>query len=142
MTKRLIIFCKYWFVYAYWMLPIVRSVWMNVHLIGGVVHHPKPPSMWKEGDRLRWRMENSVAHESVLLGCVCLRCGVLPISKTRRLSPTASAVPPLSEKEGFVVHHPQSSFYRIDPRACTTQASFHVEGGGPLAVEDRELGGL
>ena len=23
-----------------------------------------------------------------------------------------------------------------------SQASFHVEGGGPLAVEDRELGGL
>ena len=22
------------------------------------------------------------------------------------------------------------------------QASFHVKGGGPLAVEDRELGGL
>ena len=62
------------------MLPIVRSVWMNVHLIGGVVHHPKPPSMWKEGDRLRWRIENSVACESVLLGCVCLRCGVVPIS--------------------------------------------------------------
>ena len=48
-----------------------------------------------------------------------LRCSIVPISRTRRLSPTAGAVPPLSEKEGFVVHHAQSSFYRIDPRACT-----------------------
>ena len=79
MTKRLIIFCKYWFVYAYWMLPIVRSVWMNVHLIGGVVHHPKPPSMWKEGDRLRWGIENSVACESTL-HTRSHPCTALPIS--------------------------------------------------------------
>ena len=64
------------------------------------------------GPRERWRIENSLAHESILHGCVrlrcgvvpincALRCGVLPISQTRRLSPTAGAVPPLSEKEGF-----------------------------------------
>ena len=34
------------------------------------LHEPKPPSMWKEGDRLRWRMENSLAHESTLHACV------------------------------------------------------------------------
>ena len=28
------------------------------------LHYLKPPSMWKEGDRLRWRIENSLAHES------------------------------------------------------------------------------
>ena len=40
------------------------------------LHFPKPPSMWKEGDRLRWRIENSLAHESELHGCVraTLRC--------------------------------------------------------------------
>ena len=82
------------------MLPIVRSVWMNVHLIGGVVHHPKPPSMWKEGDRLRWRIENSLAHESTLHTRSQI-CTLLPNSRTRRLSPTTNVVPPLSEKEGF-----------------------------------------
>ena len=178
------------------MLPIVRSMRMNVYLSEVVVHHSKPPSMWKEGDRLRWRIENSLACEITLHACVrsmlqccanqldlhicALRCSVVPISRTRRLSPTASAVPPLSKKEGFPslqycanqpdppaithrqrgppsfrerglcyvaiscqlagpggyhpplarsplfqgkrafsVHHPQSSFYRIDPRACT-----------------------
>ena len=30
------------------------------------LHYLKPPSMWKEGDRLRWRIENSLAHESTL----------------------------------------------------------------------------
>ena len=64
------------------------------------LHEPKPPSMWKEGDRLRWRIENSLACESELHSNA-LRCTALPISRTRRLSPTASAVPPLSEKEGF-----------------------------------------
>ena len=34
------------------------------------LHHSKPPFMWKEGDRLRWRIENSVGCESELLGCV------------------------------------------------------------------------
>ena len=33
------------------------------------LHYLKPPSMWKEGDRLRWRIENSLAHESTLHGC-------------------------------------------------------------------------
>ena len=61
---------------------------------------------------MRWKIENSLSHKSTSHGCVCLRCdvvpincalrcGVLPISRTRRLSPTAGAVPPLSGKEGF-----------------------------------------
>ena len=124
------------------MLPIVRSVRMNVYLSGVVVHHPKPPSIWKEGDRLRWRMENSVAHQSTSHACVRLRCGVvpincalrcsvvlincalrctiLPISQTRRLSPTTSVVPPLSKKEGFAsLHHPLSSFMSKFRRGCS-----------------------
>ena len=34
-----------------------------------------------------------------------LRCTALSISKTRRLSPTTSVVPPLSGKEGFSLLH-------------------------------------
>ena len=30
------------------------------------MHEPEPPSMWKEGDRLRWRIENSLSHKSTL----------------------------------------------------------------------------
>ena len=48
-----------------------------------------------------------------------LRCNIVPISRTRRLSPTASAVPPLSEKEGFYVHHPLPSFMSNSLRGCT-----------------------
>ena len=122
------------------------------------LHEPKPPSIWKEGDRLRWRIENSVTCESTLHTCVCatlqccanlldppaithrcrgppsfrerglcfvalpcqfiaLRCGVVPISRTRRLSPTASAVPPLSEKEGFPTLHDFAN--QPDPAAIT-----------------------
>ena len=60
------------------MLLIVRFVRMNVHLPGGVVHYPKPPSMWKVVDRLRWRIENSVGCESTLHACVrpTLQCCV------------------------------------------------------------------
>ena len=68
------------------------------------LHEPKPPSMWKEGDRLRWRIENSLAHKSTLRSNA-LRCSVVPVSRTRRLSPTANVVPPLSEKEGFPSLH-------------------------------------
>ena len=49
-----------------------------------------------------------------------LRCSVLPISQTRRLSPTAIAVPPLSGKEGFAVHHPLPSFMCKFLRGCTS----------------------
>ena len=65
------------------------------------LHYPKPPSMWKEGDRVsgggwRTRLFMRVPHTlAPILGTT------LPISQTRRLSPTAFAVPPLSEKEGF-----------------------------------------
>ena len=48
-----------------------------------------------------------------------LRCIVVPISRTRRLSPIAGAVPPLSEKEGFLVHHPLPSFMSNSLRGCT-----------------------
>ena len=34
------------------------------------LHEPKPPSVWKEGNRLRWRMENLVGCESTLHVCV------------------------------------------------------------------------
>ena len=34
-----------------------------------------------------------------------LRCTAVPISRTRRLSPTAGAFPPLSGKEGFPSLH-------------------------------------
>ena len=45
-----------------------------------------------------------------------LRCILLPISRTRRLSPTASAVPPLSKKEGFcVVLRQLSPFLNLVP---------------------------
>ena len=30
---------------------------------------PMPPSMWKEGDRVRWRMENSLSHKNTLHTC-------------------------------------------------------------------------
>ena len=54
-----------------------------------------------------------------------LSCTTLPISHPRRLSPTAGAVPPLSEKEGFAsLHHPQPSFMSKAPRACTTPCLF------------------
>ena len=43
------------------------------------LHEPKPPSMWKEGDRLRWRIENSLAHESTLHTC-SHPCTTLPIN--------------------------------------------------------------
>ena len=136
------------------------------------MHDPKPPSMWKEGDRVsgggwrtRWliRVPHTLAPNNAplcqsivryvavsyqsarpggyhpplpwsplfqgkraLLRCTLmpisrtrrlsptasavplfqrkrafLRCTLLPISRTRRLSPTVSAVPPLSGKEGF-----------------------------------------
>ena len=116
------------------------------------------------GDRVRWRMENLVAHESALHTCVrpnmqprhkrlrrkkasfhvegggplavedrelgdlvrlpcilacALRCTALPISRTRRLSPTAIAVPPLSVKEGFCVHHSLLSCMSKSLRDCT-----------------------
>ena len=115
----------------------------------------KPPSMWKEGDRLRWRIENSLTHKNSLHTrthpctalpiswiCMCvpyvappcqlagpagyhpplarsplfqrkralLRCNIVPISRTRRLSPTAGAVPPLSGKEGFFSASPTIFF--------------------------------
>ena len=133
--------------------------------------------MWKEGDRLQWGMENSLAHESTLHACVrptlhppanqlgspaithryrgppsfrerglcyvavscqlagpggyhpplarsplfqrkraLLRCSLVPMSRTRRLSPTTGVVPPLSEKEGFVCALPFIFF----PSACPT----------------------
>ena len=113
------------------------------------------------GPRKRWRIENSVAHESTLHVCshlwhctanqlhayvavLCqsarlagyhpplmwsplfqgkralLRCSIVPISRTRRLSPTAGAVPPLSEKEGFPsLHHPLPFFMSNSLRGCT-----------------------
>ena len=46
-----------------------------------------------------------------------LRCTGLPISRTQQLSPTADAVPPLSEKEGFPSLHPPANL--PDPAAIT-----------------------
>ena len=106
------------------------------------LHEPTPPSMWKEGDRLRWRIENSLSHKSTytiapnnappcqeiaryvavsyqsarLAGYhpplsrsplyqrkrALLRCTVAPISRTRRLSPTAGAVPLFQRKRAFL----------------------------------------
>ena len=34
--------------------------------------------------------------------------------------PPLARSPLFQRKRAFLVHHPQSSFYRIDPRACTT----------------------
>ena len=132
------------------------------------LHEPKPPSIWKEGDRLRWRIENSVTCESTLHTCVCatlqccanlldppaithrcrgppsfrerglcfvalpcqfiaLRCGVVPISRTRRLSPTADAVPPLSGKEGFASLHCPANSLRYGVVLCQSAgpAGYH-----------------
>ncbi len=76
-----------------------------------------------------------------MLACA-LRCSVVPISQTRRLSPTASAVPPLSEKEGFCVHHPLPSFMSNSLRGCTFPSLLPCgRRGTALAVEDRELAG-
>ena len=85
-----------------------------------------------EGPRERWRIENSLAHKSTLHVCVLrcttlpinctLRCTVLPISHPRRLSPTTNVVPPLSEKEGFVVHHPLPSIMSNSLRGCTASS--------------------
>ena len=53
--------------------------------------------------------------------CICaLRCSIVPISRTRRLSPTTGVVPPLSEKEGFCVHHSLLSCMSNSLRSCTT----------------------
>ena len=96
------------------------------------MHDPKPPSMWKEGDRVSgggWR-----THFLIRVPCICvlyvalscqsarpggyhpplpwsplfqgkrvlLRCTLMPISRTRRLSPTASAVPLFQRKRAFL----------------------------------------
>ena len=67
------------------------------------------------GPRERWRIENSFSHESELHGCA-QGCSVVPISRTQRLSPTAYAVPPLSEKEGFASLHCCANL--LDLHAC------------------------
>ena len=104
---------------------------------------PYPPSMWKEGDRVSGRGWRTwwLMRVRCMLACA-LRCSVLPISRTRRLSPTASAVPPLSEKEGFYVHHPLPSFMSNSLRGCTFPSLLPCgRRGTALAVEDGELGG-
>ena len=69
-----------------------------------------------------------------------LRCSVLPICRTRRLSPTAGAVPLFQRKRAFVVHHPPPSFMSKDLQACTTPSLLPCgRRGTARAVEDREL---
>ena len=51
-----------------------------------------------------------------MLACA-LRCSIVPICRTRRLSPTADAIPPLSGKEGFPSLH--CSANQLDPAAIT-----------------------
>ena len=106
------------------MLPIVRSVWMNVHLSEVVVHHPKPPSMWKEGDRLRWRIENSLAHESTLHVCShlwhCtanqLHAYVAVLCQSARLAgyhPPLARSPLFQRKRALYVRYSSFSFHTL-----------------------------
>ena len=68
-----------------------------------------------------------------------LRCNVVPISRTRRLSPTANAVPPLSGKEGFFVHHPLLSFMSNSLRGCTSPSLLPCGRRGTACGGGREL---
>ena len=58
----------------------------------------KPPSMWKEGDRLRWRIENSLTHKNSL-HTRTHPCTALPINCSTLHYPANQLDPPA------ITHH-------------------------------------
>ena len=62
------------------------------------LHKPKPPSMWKEGDRLRWRIENSLTHKNSL-HTRSHPCTALPINCSTLHYPANQPDPPA------ITHH-------------------------------------
>ena len=108
--------------------------------------------MWKEGDRVsgggwrtRWliRVPCMLAPKYALLRQSIASYVALPYQSPRPAGyHPPQAVPPLSKKEGFVVHYPLPSLHAINPRARTTPSLLPCGRRGTApAVEDRELAG-
>ena len=64
-----------------------------------ITHHYRGPPSFRE---------RGLFFVALSYQLIALRCTVVPTSRTRQLSPTAGAVPPLSEKEGFPSLHSSS----------------------------------